>query len=56
MFVDTHTHLFVDAFNEDRSEIVQKAINSGVEKMLLPNIDIDTIDAMNGDYIMVDRT
>lgn len=47
MFVDTHTHLFVEAFNEDRSEIVQKAINSGVEKMLLPNIDIDTIDAMN---------
>jgi TatD DNase family protein len=47
MFVDTHTHLFVDAFDEDRSEIVQKAINAGVEKMLLPNIDIDTIDAMN---------
>jgi TatD DNase family protein len=47
MFVDTHTHLFVDAFDEDRSEIVQKAIHAGVEKMLLPNIDIDTIDAMN---------
>jgi len=47
MFVDTHTHLFVDAFDEDRAEIVQKAIDSGVEKMLLPNIDIDTIDAMN---------
>lgn len=47
MFVDTHTHLFVDAFDEDRTEIVQKAISSGVEKMLLPNIDIDTIDAMN---------
>ncbi len=47
MFVDTHTHLFVDAFDEDRSEIVQKAIDAGVEKMLLPNIDIDTIDAMN---------
>lgn len=47
MFVDTHTHLFVDAFDEDRTEIVQKAINAGVEKMLLPNIDIDTIDAMN---------
>lgn len=47
MFVDTHTHLFVEAFNDDRSEIVQKAIDSGVEKMLLPNIDIDTIDAMN---------
>lgn len=47
MFVDTHTHLFVDAFDEDRAEIVQKAINAGVEKMLLPNIDIDTIDAMH---------
>lgn len=47
MFVDTHTHLFVDAFDDDRSEIVQKAIDAGVEKMLLPNIDIDTIDAMN---------
>jgi TatD DNase family protein len=47
MFVDTHTHLFVDAFHDDRSEIVQKAIDAGVEKMLLPNIDIDTIDAMN---------
>jgi len=47
MFVDTHTHLFVDAFDEDRAEIVQKAIDAGVEKMLLPNIDIDTIDAMN---------
>ena len=47
MFVDTHTHLFVDAIDEDRSEIVQKPINSGIKKMLLPNIDIDTIDAMN---------
>ncbi len=47
MFVDTHTHLFVDAFDEDRTEIVQKAIGAGVQKMLLPNIDIETIDAMN---------
>ena len=47
MFIDTHTHLFSDAFDEDRNLVVQKAIDAGVEICLLPNIDIDTIDAMN---------
>lgn len=47
MLIDTHTHLFVDAFDNDRTETVQRALNSGVEKLLLPNIDVDTIDAMN---------
>ncbi len=47
MFIDTHTHLYVDAFDEDRTEVVQRAIDSGVELMLLPNIDVDTIDAMH---------
>lgn len=47
MLIDTHTHLFVEAFDTDRKEIVQKAIDSGVEKLLLPNIDVDTISAMN---------
>ena len=47
MFIDTHTHLYVDAFDEDRNEIVQKAIDSGVEKLLLPNIDVDTIQSMH---------
>lgn len=47
MFIDTHTHLFSDAFDADRTEIVQKAINAGVEICLLPNIDVNTIDAMH---------
>ncbi|MFT5860294.1 MAG: TatD DNase family protein [Flavobacteriaceae bacterium] len=47
MFIDTHTHLFDSAFDEDRTAIVRKSIESGVERMLLPNIDIDTIDAMH---------
>lgn len=46
MFVDTHTHLFVEQFNEDRSTIVQNAINAGVEQLLLPNIDVETIEPM----------
>lgn len=47
MFIDTHTHLFSDSFDEDRNEVVQRAIQSGVELCLLPNIDVDTIDAMH---------
>ncbi|MGB0915679.1 MAG: TatD family hydrolase [Crocinitomicaceae bacterium] len=47
MFIDTHTHLFSDSFDEDREEVIQRAINAGVELCLLPNIDVDTIDAMH---------
>lgn len=47
MYVDTHTHLFTDAFDEDREEVVQRAINSGVTKLLLPNIDIPSIKQMH---------
>ena len=46
IFIDTHTHLFSPSFNEDRTDAVQRAINAGVDKLLLPNIDIDSISAM----------
>ncbi len=46
MLVDTHTHLFVDSFDEDRSEVVSRARRDGVEIMLLPNIDASTIQAL----------
>ena len=45
-FVDTHTHLFSPSFDEDRTEIVQRAIKAGVETMLLPNIDVESIEPM----------
>ncbi|MBN2639363.1 MAG: TatD family hydrolase [Bacteroidales bacterium] len=45
-FTDTHTHLYVEEFDEDRQQIVQKAIDDGVTKMLLPNIDSATLTNM----------
>lgn len=42
-FIDTHTHLYIDAFDEDRKEAVERAISSGVQTLLLPNIDVDSI-------------
>lgn len=46
ILVDTHTHLFSPSFDEDRSDIVAKAIHAGVEIMLLPNIDVESIEPM----------
>ncbi len=47
MLVDTHTHLFVAEFDADRAQVIARALDAGVEKMLLPNIDENTIEAMH---------
>ena len=38
-FIDTHCHLYDEAFDGDRGEAVQRAAEAGVELMLLPDID-----------------
>ncbi|MDG1940914.1 MAG: TatD family hydrolase [Flavobacteriaceae bacterium] len=37
--IDTHTHLYVEAFDEDRDQVIEKAIAVGVERFYLPAID-----------------
>ena len=44
--IDTHTHLFLPAFNQDRDRVVHAAIKNGVEKMLLPDVDGSTTASM----------
>lgn len=39
LLTDTHTHLYSEQFDEDRAQIVQNAINQGVERFFLPAID-----------------
>jgi TatD DNase family protein len=46
MYIDTHTHLYSSQFDEDRIDVIERAINLGVEKLLLPNIDRDSVDKM----------
>ncbi|HLN52779.1 MAG TPA: TatD family hydrolase [Lentimicrobium sp.] len=45
-FIDTHTHLYLEEFVHDRKETVQSAIDKGVSRMLLPNIDSTSISSM----------
>ena len=37
--IDTHTHLYVEAFDEDREKVVQKALHSGITDFYIPAID-----------------
>ncbi len=45
-FIDTHTHLYAEEFKDDRKAVIEKAINNGVSKLFLPNIDIHSIQPM----------
>lgn len=44
--IDTHTHIYDSAFDMDRPEAMQRALDSGVGMMLLPNVDASTISPM----------
>jgi len=46
MFVDTHSHIYSEEFSSDRNEAIARALNAGVSKIILPNIDSSTIKPM----------
>ncbi len=45
-FIDTHTHLYLEEFDTDRNEAVERAIKNGIDKLYLPNIDVHSIQPM----------
>lgn len=45
-FIDTHTHLYDEQFDNTRAADVQRALEAGVQKMYLPNCDSSTIEPM----------
>lgn len=47
MIIDTHSHIYDEQFNNDIAEVIIRAQQAGVGQILLPNIDIDSIDAVN---------
>ena len=46
ILIDTHTHLYLEAFDVDRDEIIQKALETGVTRFYLPSIDSSYTDRM----------
>ena len=46
IITDTHTHLYSEAFDEDRREIIARAIKSKVSRFFIPAIDSTYTEAM----------
>ena len=45
--IDTHTHIDGEEFEQDRDEIIARAKQAGVSRILLPNIDTMSLLAMD---------
>jgi hypothetical protein len=37
--IDSHCHLYVKAFESDRDDMIQRAVDAGVGQLFLPAID-----------------
>jgi len=37
--IDTHTHLYVEEFDQDRAEVIERALAEGIDTFYLPSID-----------------
>jgi TatD DNase family protein len=46
ILTDTHTHLYSKDFNDDREEVIQKAIDQDVKRFFIPAIDSSHTAAM----------
>ncbi|MBU2949851.1 TatD family hydrolase [Tamlana agarivorans] len=46
IITDTHTHLYSESFDEDRDELIQRAIDQGVSRFFIPAIDSNYTESM----------
>lgn len=44
--IETHAHLYAEAFDKDRQDMMERALEAGVSTFYMPNIDTDSIDPM----------
>jgi len=45
-WTDTHAHIYLKEFDQDRAEMLDRALEIGVQKIYMPNIDHQSVDAM----------
>lgn len=45
-YIDTHSHLYDEAFSSEEDLAVERAVNAGVTKMIVPDIDSSTRQVM----------
>ncbi len=47
ILTDTHSHIYLKQFDNDREEAIKRSIDAGVSRIFLPNIDLKSIAMMN---------
>ena len=45
--IDTHCHLYLEDFDPEQEQLIEEAKASGIERLLMPNVDLTTIDRMH---------
>lgn len=46
MYIDTHSHIYSEEFNGEIDEVINRSVERGIEKILMPNIDSSSIKRM----------
>lgn len=46
MLIETHAHIYDDAFDQDRPQMLQRAFEAGIGQIWMPNCDASTIESM----------
>ena len=46
MLIDTHSHIYSEDYSEDLDQVIQRAFQSNVRKIILPNIDSSSLKSM----------
>ncbi|MDV3307976.1 MAG: TatD family hydrolase [Cyclobacteriaceae bacterium] len=44
--IDTHAHIYLQEFDGDREEVIGRSLDAGVQKIIMPNIDRHSVDAL----------
>lgn len=45
-WIDSHAHLYVERFDEDIDQVIENALSNQVRKVILPNIDLASLERM----------
>lgn len=45
--IDSHTHIYMEEFDADRNDVINRAVSAGVTHMILPNVDAESIEPLH---------
>ena len=45
--IETHAHIYSSKFDDDREDVIERAKKEGIQKILMPNVDVHSLDALH---------